>query len=140
MAEQPGDGGPGYSWFAVEVTSDPVEPGAFPWPEPVQPPPPVEQPTFGGSGERIVSGGGLGLEEQEFELRIPLFADISLPRHEQITPLVASFTRPIEARFPFEIAVEKPVELRVPVERLSAERWNSLLAEDDELILLGVLG
>ena len=31
---EPGQGGPGHSWFTIDVVSDPVEPGAFPWPEP----------------------------------------------------------------------------------------------------------
>jgi hypothetical protein len=30
---EPGDGGPGRSWFAIELTSEHVEPGEFPWPE-----------------------------------------------------------------------------------------------------------
>jgi len=32
MTVSPGDGGRHHTWFAVEVTSDHVEPGDFPWP------------------------------------------------------------------------------------------------------------
>jgi len=117
--ERPGDGGVGHSWFAIEVTSQPVvEPGV---------------PEFGGSD--LLHTLGAGPIGSRVEIDIP--GEISLGRPVEIEVAgQLALAQAFSAEFPVTIPTGKVVSLAVPGERAPGTFFASLLREDEELLLL----
>lgn len=118
MAE-PGDGGPGHSWFAIDVTSEPVEPGAFPWPEPTI----IEvtsSPSVPDTGQ-FVRAGKLVIEgEKSARVRIKRLI-------EEETPARFQFGQLTPATFVFGQRIEDECEANV-----------YFVDEEEEALLLGL--
>ena len=160
---QPGDGGSGYSWFAVEVTSEPVPEGPvnvgifvrLPFEieaevqptttvgitralaysvEQTEPEPSAHPPETGGGTHGYVAGPiGVG---QDFEMRIPASVRIKLPRFETTATTKVAVTRRVEFTRAGSVSGVRNVELRFSGMRESADRWGNLLREDEEILTL----
>lgn len=118
MAE-PGDGGLGHSWFAIDVTSEPVEEGAFPWPEP----PVIEitsSPSVPDTGQ-FVRAGKLVIED-EVRARVRI-----VRRIEEETPARFQFGQLKPATFTFGQLIESESTASV-----------YFVDEEEEALLLGL--
>lgn len=135
MAIEPGDGGPGHSWFAVEVTSEPV-PEPVPWPEPEAPEPDV------GGGRTFTYGGGgggsfVGITPRK-RVRITVPMRVETNRREIIAASLSgevAAVRPISVRLAGNIQASRRVQFAFEGARAPAHRWNAIIREDDELLL-----
>lgn len=168
MSPLPGDGGLGFSWFAVELTSEEMAyPNLGSLLSTATASGSLELATveadlgqlesyasgFGslrlfvpgqgtGGGETFTHGGGqgisgVGITGEDFEVTIPCKLDLRF-----ISDFESSFAGSVsayrDAEFAFVgiVSANRDVEFVTPGVRLSAERWNRLLREDEELLAL----
>lgn len=123
MAEQPGDGGRGHSWFAIEVTSDYVEPTPLP-------------PTETGAGG-LEGGFTAPVVPRPVAFRFP-----ARVRARTVEPFRASFTasarvvRTVEWVVPGETHAVREVAFAVSGFRDPAYHWSEVLRDDDEVLTI----
>jgi hypothetical protein len=116
-------GGHGFNWFEVELTSDYVDPGEPPVPEP-------EPAVVGGEQPYIAAGGWQHEFETRFKGRVRL-GKVFASRAPGIARTEAQF----EQRASGQAGLEAEFEARVAAVKLPAERWQQLLREDEEIVL-----
>jgi hypothetical protein len=122
----PLNGGTGYSWFLVELTSEHVEP-------PVPPPPPD---TVIGGGHPMVSFGG----PPDFrDLRVSIPSQVDLPKEERFEfSLRSQVDLPITTismALMCDVRVSTETQLNFSASRGPAEHWNAVLRDEEELLL-----
>jgi hypothetical protein len=123
---QPGDGGVGYSWFAVEVVSVPYIP-----------PPPTRGPTLQPRPHRAADGQGgfFAPIGRRVQFGVP-FSGGLVRRIEVRAPVQTTSVRKVTATAPVSIHASKHVQFAVPVTREPAHRYAQALREDDEILMI----
>lgn len=117
---QPGDGGRGYSWFAIEVTSEPV-PDPIPWPEPLT------------SGPGDAQSGFFAPIGRRVQFGVPFSGGLTR-RIEVRAPVQTTAVRKVTATAPVFVHASRRVQFVVPVTREPAYRYAQALREDDEIL------
>lgn len=124
----PVNGGTGYSWFLVELTSDYVEP----------PPEPEPPETIIGGGHPVVSFGGPISDGAEISARIP--SEVKLPTEEDsLFSITGSVNIPMsEMRLELgaDVVVSTETQVSLSSGRGPARHWNAVLQDEEELLLL----
>lgn len=124
MAEQPGDGGRGHSWFAIEVTSDYVDPAL--------PPPPTED------GAGGLEGGFTGpVVPRPVAFRFPArVRGRTIEPFEARVAASARVVRTVEWVVPGETHAVREVVFTVSGFRDPAYHWSEVLRDDDEVLAI----
>jgi hypothetical protein len=121
------EGGQGFSWFKVELVSEHV-PGGEPEPEP------EPTPDFGGGADqRFAASPILG---REVEFTFPGRVAAATREVEFAFSGVVSSSRTIEWSVPASSRASRTVELAFAGERAPAHIWANIIRSDDELLLL----
>lgn len=120
--EAPGDGGIGYSWFAIEVTSEYVDPGPEPPPPPPPPPTPTPAPVFDRDLEPVV---------HRHEDRFPAFYRVVTIKEDRYR---GSFNLVHKTRFPVMFNLVRGNEDRFIGFANLSNRIARLRREDEELM------
>lgn len=122
----PVNGGTGYSWFLVELTSEHVEP----------PPEPELPVNVIGGGHPMVSFGGPP-DFRDLQVNIP--SRVDLPQEEGVklalNGVVALPLSTVSLTLSCDVQVSTETHLNFSAERSPSEHWNAVLRDDEELLL-----